>query len=1008
MNSSTRGLRRLVVPIVAIVTAVGLGFQPVAAAPTKPHVRPKGPEAAISMQSKLRYYDARQQLSTATRQSLRDARLMSKAPAALRKLRDRLGVQGIVDLDPVTGTPRIVAKLDGFLTGPQHGSAAAIGLDYLRRHEAAFGISDATLRTLSFVRDYVSIDGTHHVSWRQTRAGIPVFGSGVKINVTKDGRVINLVGSPVAGLARAGTSAAIGSSQAVQSAISDARLTNVTGLTRVTASGAAQRTAPTATKVYFPRPGGVRLGWQTYLSGREGMYLSVVDARNGNILFRRSLTDHAKGQIFENYPNAKSGGDQHVVNFNPFLFASNRLFGNAAWVYSDVNDDNVAQAREEIKPDANGNWKFDFVTYHNDVNSPCVPKYPCSWDSRYAQGEFSWRTNRRQGGTQLFWFLNRFHKHLRQAPIGFNEAAGNFQLLNSSGAGFGGDPVLGQAIDGAKTLLPALGVGLPDPNHTDNANMGTPPDGFSPTMQMYLWSDPLTNEVFGPGSDPFIQADGDNEADIVYHEYTHGLSNRLVVDADGNSTLGNVQAGAMGEGWSDWYAVDFLVAEGHVTDTVADGQLQRIGQYVGAGEDLIRFEPMDCPVGSVSARCPGTPTAGTGGFTYGDFGQVTTGPEVHADGEIWGQTLWDLRTELGSEISEGIATRGMELSPANPSFLDMRNAILQADEVDNAGANQDAIWTVFAARGMGYFASAINGDDAFPVEDFSMPPADGSPTGDLSGTVTDTDTGVPIPDAVVAFGGHASGFPGDYLAVTDVNGDYTISDIFVGDYTGVSAIAAGYDRQVDTVSIVAGANTKDWDLLRDWAAASGGATIVDFNGPDFSPDCGPGGAIDQSFGVGWGSTTDTDDGAETGFVTPKFIIVQLPVAVDISSIAIDPGNTCGDARSAATHDFLVETSTDGVTYQEAASGTYFISNIGVLNAVALDPGTDTNVQFVRFWMQSPMVPFTGTTCDDATNCPTGTGNVAQRCGPAAPDPGSFSGCAFMDMRELEVFGVASP
>src|SRR6185312_5600952 len=116
---------------------------------------------------------------------------------------ERLGVQGIVDIDPVTGTPRIVAKLNGFLTGPRQGSAAAIGLDYLRQHQAAFGIDAATLSTLTLVRDYVSIDGTHHVFWRQSRGGISVFGSGVRINVTKDGRIINVVGSPVAGLANA-------------------------------------------------------------------------------------------------------------------------------------------------------------------------------------------------------------------------------------------------------------------------------------------------------------------------------------------------------------------------------------------------------------------------------------------------------------------------------------------------------------------------------------------------------------------------------------------------------------------------------------------------------------------------------------------------------------------------------------------------------------------------------------------------------------------------------------
>ena len=89
--------------------------------------------------------------------------------------------------------------------------------------------------------------------------------------------------------------------------------------------------------------------------------------------------------------------------------------------------------------------------------------------------------------------------------------------------------------------------------------MTTPPDGIPPRMQMYLFHEPGT--AF-PDEDPFLAGNSGDEADIVYHEYTHGLSNRLVVDANGVSTLGNVQAGSMGEAWSDWYAMDFLVNEG--------------------------------------------------------------------------------------------------------------------------------------------------------------------------------------------------------------------------------------------------------------------------------------------------------------------------------------------------------------------------------------------------------------------------------------------------------------
>src|SRR6185295_13564202 len=97
------------------------------------------------------------------------------------------------------------------------------------------------------------------------------------------------------------------------------------------------------------------------------------------------------------------------------------------------------------------------------------------------------------------------------------------------------------------------------------------------------------------------------------------------------------------------------------------------------------------------------------------------GPEVHDDGEIWGQTLWDLRSALGTRRTESLVTRAMELSPANPSFLDMRNSIIQADTNTRSGKDINKIWQVFANRDMGYFAGSVDGDDVAPVEDFSLP-----------------------------------------------------------------------------------------------------------------------------------------------------------------------------------------------------------------------------------------------------------------------------------------------
>ena len=62
-------------------------------------------------------------------------------PAATRALERRLGDQAVVELDPVTRTPRVLARLDGALSGPASGSAADVALRYVRANLAALGLT---------------------------------------------------------------------------------------------------------------------------------------------------------------------------------------------------------------------------------------------------------------------------------------------------------------------------------------------------------------------------------------------------------------------------------------------------------------------------------------------------------------------------------------------------------------------------------------------------------------------------------------------------------------------------------------------------------------------------------------------------------------------------------------------------------------------------------------------------------------------------------------------------
>ena len=206
---------------------------------------------------------------------------------------------------------------------------------------------------------------------------------------------------------------------------------------------------------------------------------------------------------------------------------------------------------------------------------------------------------------------------------------------------------------------------------------------------MYLFNDPVADDpIFGgtPRAIPSSRATAATRPTSSTTSTRTGSRTGSSSTPSGNSTLGNIQAGSMGEAWSDWYAMDYLVDTGQFTDTAAEGEL-RVGEYVGAGAGS-HPDPADGLRGRLDVpECHGTPGAGPGGYTYGDFGKIIGGPEVHADGEIWGETLWDLRKALGSENAEGLVTRAMELSPANPSYLDMRNSIIQADLVDFGGSN---------------------------------------------------------------------------------------------------------------------------------------------------------------------------------------------------------------------------------------------------------------------------------------------------------------------------------
>jgi extracellular elastinolytic metalloproteinase len=874
------------------------------------------PRAPIARSADDGFLDSRAASAVGVSRRIADARLA---------LARRLGSQGVVDADTTTGTLRFVGRLDGFLTGASARSAEAVAMDFVEANLAALGLSPSDLRTFHLRSDYVDILGTHHLSWVQRVGGVQAFPNGLKANVTSDGRLINVSGSPAAGLSAPAVSARLGATAAIAAA-------------RSAAGGPAVRQdSDEAELVLFPTGRGGRLAWRTTTWVGDDALVSLIDAEGGDVLWRMNLARSdttGTGVAFDYFPGAdvpNGGGVEHPVSFP--VVDGTALSGNNAHVFADVNDNGAADPSEEIPASSGVDWNYPVVLDTTTSGQNCSPAYPCTWD---LGTPFSWQQNRNHFGTELYYLLNRFHDHLLAAPIGFTEAAGNFQVTNASGQGRGGDPVEGHALLGADT-----DNGLPDELHQNNAFMATFPDGTSPIMGMFLFQDT-------PNA-PIVSMHSGDDASIVYHEYTHGLVGRLVTFPDGTDGNAGFQAGSMNEAWADWYALDFLSNEGFVVDGPTVGDVV-VGEYPTAGEG-IRTQPIDCTVGATTPACPNLGFgAGPGGYTFGDMGNVIPFPEVHEDGLIWAQTMWDVRRALGSELALSLATRGLELSPPDPAFLDLRNAIIQADLVANGGANADALWELFAARGMGFFASSPDGADTTPIENFSLPvDCSVDPCGTITGTVTDKASGENLDNVRVFLAGHSTGFATDLADTTGGAGAFSIANVPFHAYPELVVDGFGYEQRIRGVT-VNGDESVEIKLVRDWAALERGARLRSFSPPDYSEFCGlnADGAFDLSLSAGWPSDAP---GSQVGsnFTGPRKAVVKLPKAVDVTTFGVASGGTCGDSADAGVKRFTIETRTTRGEWVVAVSA--IADADGVLHTFRARAGKQ-NVRFVRFTMKS--------------------------------------------------------
>ena len=689
---------------------------------------------------------------------------------ALRVLRNRLP-KVVVDLDPQTGSPRRILATESFLTGSNGiGKAVsgkgAVGLAadhpqrairaFLSEHERLFGFGPEALDQARVRRDHVfPHNGLHTIVWEQQVQGIPVFEAVLIAHTTKAGELVSVssrfvpdpdgaatrgVPQRVAWVERppiearkavALAAANLGESAAPE-ALTAEPLSGSSGaanrsVQRQSFRGAALKGAADASLVWLALGRDrMRLCWETLLTtrARGELYRVLVDVETGEPLLRHCLTEHVSDASFRIFtgdsPTPFSPGEMVDTNSIQPAWAVRELVtlsaldtnaSPAGWIPDGVNEtrgnnvDAHADANDDNLPDLprpqGVPWRVFDKPLLNHPPLDLVSQDPTNYTDVAV--------------VQLFYWCNWMHDRLYQ--LGFTESAGNFQADNFGRGGLAGDPLLADAQDGSGF---------------DNANMSTPPEGSSPRMQMYVFS----------GPEP--RRDGDLDAEVILHEYTHGLSERTVGGGVGISLL---QPAGMGEGWSDFYAMALLSRpEDDVDGCYATGAyvsyaliwgfeanyyfgIRRYPYSTDQSKNPLTFKDIDPALASDHVGVSINPAI------------LSIPNEVHNIGEVWCVTLWEARANLirkygwekGNELMLQLVTDGMMLSPPNPTFLEARDAMLLADLVNELGANQRELWAAFAKRGMGCRAVAPPSSDTLGVvESYEVPDSlQISPFGDL-------------------------------------------------------------------------------------------------------------------------------------------------------------------------------------------------------------------------------------------------------------------------------------
>ena len=902
-----------------------------------------------------------------------------------------------VDYNEDVRTPEVIGPDvrtgPSFLTGPTAKAGAKHSgylINFLKENSSLIGGTDSQFSSLKVAADYTNPNGIlSFVELDQEINGIPVFRGEVKAGFDVNGQMIRVINNFAPGLDYSSLSTDFGNpALAVKVAAGNIGYQLKEGDTSQNSAVSSDSKVRfgnggdwdiTAEKMYFPtEPGVARTAWRVLIWEPVNAYYVIVDAETGTVLWRKNITDDQTqpatynvyaatnnlGKALDSPAPGSPGPIDPATNFQAALSTRTSVtlignegslaFNNLGWITDGTNG-------------ANGFTDGNAVQAGLDINGVNGVDAPQNGTGRIFN--FTWTPSNVTGGieggddpttaaarsgavTNLFYLNNRYHDALYS--VGFTEAARNFQNSNFGRGGAEADRVSAEAQDFSGT---------------NNANFATPADGGRGRMQMFLFTN---------GTAP--DRDGDLDANVVFHEHTHGLSNRLIGNGVG---LGSVQSGGMGEGWSDLYA--FLLLS-KTTDT--PNGIYQTGGYVTykcCGLDTftqnyyygIRRFPYAVKTftGGASNRPhnpltfadidPAQINCTDGAFAPSPLIPCGNAAEVHNEGELWavtGAEVWSrFITRLGHDPGTlhtlQLYTDGMKLSPLNPTFLQERDSLVAAAQAGGTADDVADIQAAFATRGMGF--SATNPAGNIVVESFDLP----NVTLANPFTVDDTpgnNNGVPEPGENVLLNIAVNNSTGNTVnAVTvNINGGTNISYGNINNGQTVSraipvSIPAAACGSTQTVSInISSALGAQAPQNRSFVLGSPEGLVENFDGTTV-PNLPAGWTTTQDVGtrVTWATTAADPDTA------PNSIFANDPDTANLSSL-VSPSVAITSASAqlsfrnrfdteASFDGMVLDMSTDGGAFQDIlAAGGLFVS--GGYNAT-LDTRTGNPIGGRRAW-----------------------------------------------------------